>query len=800
MSAARLSFQGSCAAYAYLRRSLLLYCKGRLLSFLLAATSAAWLAAGAQAGTISIYNNSDSGAGSLRWAVEIANATGGTNSINWIYGAGGTLTLLSDLPSINGNTTLDATNSIYDTVIADSSNTMSLGGAVTFTNNSISSTWTIHEDIAGAGSLIKTGDGVLVLTGENTYSGGTYIIGGTLEIDGDDSLGASSGGLSLDGGTLKILADVASARSITLNSGGGIFNTNSYTLSLSGIISGAGGLQKGGTGTLILSGASTYLGTTTINSGTLQLGADNAIPQGSTVTLASGAALNLAGHTATIAAYSGSGTLAMKLQSGVTNLTVTGNAAIGSSYLYATFSPQLITAGQTFTPLTADSLTGTFLSVYSPAAVIFTPTYTATSVILTASLVPFVDIAATANQRAVGAALEPLRVNATGDLASVIGNLYVLDAAGIRSALTQISPASLSAMRGLALSGADMRSGALRARTADLASGAPKGLATYSGGGSKTEEDLSYSEFIRLKKRANRDASVEKKVYDVGRQPWGFFASAAGIIGKEMKEKETSSERPGYEFSGGGLLMGADYLIIDGLTAGLAAGYSQAKADVYFPAAALVTSRSASYGAFVAAAAGDLRLNLYAGLSSDSFETERKIAFEGISKKAKGSPDGKETNLEAGLAYQFHTATTEGRMAPYVTVNYDRLRTDPFTEKGADSLNLVVAGTDSKSLRSSAGLRYSDALISGTSLIKANISAAWAHEFEDQDLPLTASLVSGGSPFTVKSGDSLRNAIKTDFRISVENEESTSVYLEYSGDFRKRRFSHFLTLGFAVKF
>src|SRR3989338_5734321 len=155
MKADTLSLGGSCAANAYLCRSPRFSCKRRMLSLVFAAASAACLAAGVQAGTISIYNNSDSGAGSLRWAVEIANATGGTNSINWIYGAGGTLTLLSDLPSINGNTTLDATNSIYDTVIADSTNTMSLGGAVTFSNNSISSTWTIHEDIAGAGSLIK---------------------------------------------------------------------------------------------------------------------------------------------------------------------------------------------------------------------------------------------------------------------------------------------------------------------------------------------------------------------------------------------------------------------------------------------------------------------------------------------------------------------------------------------------------------------------------------------------------------------------------------------------------------------
>ncbi len=775
----------------------------KLLSLTLAAAAAASLTVTARAGDVSIYSNSDSGTGSLRWGITASNAAGGANTIKWIYGSGGSLTLLSNLPAINGNTTLDASDSITDAVIEASTNSMSLGGAVTFRNNSVSSTWTIHEDILGAGSLIKTGDGVLVLTGTNTYSGGTFINGGTLSTNWDSALGAATSGLSLDGGTLQILQAFSSARAITLNSGGGTFNTNSYKMTLSGIISGPGGLKKEGTGTLILggiNGANTYLGTTTINAGTLQLGADNAIPRGSTVTLASGATLNLAGHTDTIAAYSGSGTLAMKLQPGVTNLTVTGNASIGSSYLYATFSPQLIKNGQTFTVLAADSITGQFLEVYSPALVTFTPDYTSisTNVILTAILVPFINIAATADQRATGAALEPLRASATGDLATVIGNLYVLDAAGIRSALDQIGPVSLSAMRGLSMHGSDLRSGALQARAADLDSGTAGKFSTYSGRAAKTEE-MSFNEFTRLKKQIQKKGGTDKNASAGAGTPWGFFASASGLSGRNMQNDEASNTGPGYEFSEGNMLLGADYSITEGLAAGLAAGYSLGKADVYFPGAAKVDSRSANYGVYAAASPGDLRLNLYAGRSADSFKTEREISFEGISRAAKGSPDGRETNLEAGLAYQFHTATTGGRIAPFVTTNYDRFKTDPFTETGAGSLNLAVREIDSRSLRSSTGLRWSETIETGSSQIKTFVSAAWNHEFYDQNLPITASLASGSSLFTVQAEDPVRNALNAGARISVDLEGATS-YLEYSGDFRKRLYSHCLSLGFSVKF
>ena len=138
-------------------------------------------------------------------------------------------------------------------------------------------------------------------------------------------------------------------------------------------------------------------------------------------------------------------------------------------------------------------------------------------------------------------------------------------------------------------------------------------------------------------------------------------------------------------------------------------------------------------------------------------------------------------------------------MVPFVTVNYDRLKTDPFTETGADSINLIVHEIDSRSLRSSMGLHWSETIETGTSQIKTFVSAAWRHEFDDQNLPITASLASGSSLFTVKAADSVRNALKTSARVSADLEGATS-YLEYSGDFRKRLFSHCLSLGFSIKF
>ncbi|MFG1472810.1 autotransporter domain-containing protein, partial [Xanthobacter agilis] len=134
-------------------------------------------------------------------------------------------------------------------------------------------TATISAPITGTGALTKVGEGTIVLSGTNTYSGGTVLEAGTLQVSSDANLGASAGALSFQGGTLATTATFESGRGVSLASAGGTLNTASATtLTLSGVISGEGGLTKTGAGTLILTGANTYTGVTTINAGTLQIG------------------------------------------------------------------------------------------------------------------------------------------------------------------------------------------------------------------------------------------------------------------------------------------------------------------------------------------------------------------------------------------------------------------------------------------------------------------------------------------------------------------------------------------------
>jgi len=104
--------------------------------------------------------------------------------------------------------------------------------------------------ISGTGSVTKLGAGTLTLTNDNTYSDGTTISGGTLQIG--------------DGGTTgSIIGDVIDNASL-------IFN-RSDDVTFAGAISGTGSVTKLGAGTLTLTGSNIYSGITTVTNGNLMV-------------------------------------------------------------------------------------------------------------------------------------------------------------------------------------------------------------------------------------------------------------------------------------------------------------------------------------------------------------------------------------------------------------------------------------------------------------------------------------------------------------------------------------------------
>ena len=134
-------------------------------------------------------------------------------------------------------------------------------------------TTTIDNTLTGVG-LNKTGAGTLVLNGVNAYTQGTMLTAGTLSVGSDASLGANGTSIDFEGGVLRVTGTTYTStnRAITFGAVGGGFDiadaANTFTVNQS--LGGTGSLVKLGAGALVLSGANSYTGGTTISAGTLQ--------------------------------------------------------------------------------------------------------------------------------------------------------------------------------------------------------------------------------------------------------------------------------------------------------------------------------------------------------------------------------------------------------------------------------------------------------------------------------------------------------------------------------------------------
>jgi autotransporter-associated beta strand protein len=151
----------------------------------------------------------------------------------------------------------------------------------------------ISARLAGVGSLTQAGSGTTTLSGDNSYTGGTFLNAGTLIVAADANLGSAFGSIAFNGGTLNSIASftLSATRAITLP-GNAIFNVNgSTTLIYNGVITGPGTLTKIGLGTLILGGNNAYTGATTINAGAMTI--TGGLADTADVTVASGASYNV---------------------------------------------------------------------------------------------------------------------------------------------------------------------------------------------------------------------------------------------------------------------------------------------------------------------------------------------------------------------------------------------------------------------------------------------------------------------------------------------------------------------------
>ncbi len=269
--------------------------------------------------------------------------------------------------TISANITLASSNGVNQgnrtqTFNVASGTTLTVSGVIADT----------REGTPYTGSLALTGGGTLTLTAANTYSGTTTISGGAL-VDGitnalptGTALTVTSPGIFNLSGFNQQVASVTGSGIVTDSGTAATFTVNNATAdSYAGTITGANlSLTKTGAGTLTLTSANTYGGSTSVSGGTLADGIANALPTGTGLTVTSPGTFDLAGFNQQVGNLNGTG-IVTSSASGST-MTVTGTGTLsgtmtGASNLALTINGGTLTLGGGSGDTSANTYTGTTL-------------------------------------------------------------------------------------------------------------------------------------------------------------------------------------------------------------------------------------------------------------------------------------------------------------------------------------------------------------------------------------------------------------------------------------------------------
>ncbi|MGO9115107.1 MAG: beta strand repeat-containing protein [Thermoguttaceae bacterium] len=276
------------------------------------------------AGTITLGNATALGSGSLALNGGLLDLNGNSISVASLSGSAGTITDNSAVIGMSTLTVSQPTTTSFSGIVAD--------GAV--------------RRLA----LIKTGSGTLVLNSANSYSGGTTIDAGTVQLGNVNALGAVAGGATVAAGaTLDLNGQSVGNKAVTINGtgiagGGALINSStaaaslsgpvtlagnsaiggSGDLTLSGAIGGAFSLAKVGSGALTLSGPNAYSGGTYLDAGLITLGSSAALGTTGNITFAGGTLQFTAANTNDYSTRIKNSTSAISLDSNGQNVTLAG--------------------------------------------------------------------------------------------------------------------------------------------------------------------------------------------------------------------------------------------------------------------------------------------------------------------------------------------------------------------------------------------------------------------------------------------------------------------------------------------
>ena len=671
----------------------------------------------------------------------------------------------------------------------------------------------VDGTLTGTGALIKTTDGTVVLTGTNSYTGGTTIAGGTL------SLG--------DGGTTgSIIGNITNNGVLAVN--------HSNDVTIAGAISGSGAVTQVGGGSTTLAGVNSYTGGTTITAGTL-VGTASSFGSGPIV---NDAALVIDQSTNGVFANSIAGTGSLtKRGAGTVNLTANsrlsgtttvaaGGLAVNASFARSAFDVQngatlsgtgtvgdlVVRNGGTLAPGNGD------IGALRVNGNLVQQAGSAFRVQLGSGGSVDSVIASGSAQIAEGAQLSVSRFGGIGS--TLRGRYTILSAAGgVTGTYTLVGDTRISAFfdvvtrydpTNVFLDAVQSRRfvDAGQTRNQVSAAGAIQGMglgnAVFNAVGFLGSDQQAQAAFDQLSGEVHasaKSAALEDSRF-VREAAWLRLRSATNGIAGQTSVNDSS--RPvdttglslwghGFgswgQFDGdrdagssqlkrsiGGFFIGLDGAIGEDFRVGALGGYSRSTFKVNSRASS-VTTDNYQAGVYGGGKLGPIGVRLGAAYGWHKLDTERLVSFAGFGDTLKA--DYKAHTAQAFGEFGYRIDVNGGALEPFANLAYINLNTKKFTETGgAAALN--GNGDDTDVTFSTLGTRFiKDIDAAGTANVYGSLG--WRRAYGGRTPYSTVSFTSGSDAFGVAGVPLAQNAAVLEAGVDATIAKGLTLGASYSG-------------------
>jgi len=621
----------------------------------------------------------------------------------------------------------------------------------------------ISAPLVGAGGIEKLDAGTLILSGANTYTGGTRVSGGTLV-----------------GNTTSLQGNIVDNASLVFQQDtDGRFN---------GVLSGTGNTVKQGSGSLLLTGNQPFSGNLAVNQGLLLVGnaANPGTVLGAKVTVGAGAALSGNGSVGSLVnngvvqpdpasglkvggnfTNAPGGTLQVVVGNPASSgLTVGGTANLGGSLVVLNSAPA--SGNAQYTVVTAGGgVNGTFTTVQLPDTPFYDTTlnYGSNQVGVTISRngTSLGDVASTPNQQAVAGAL-----GSSGAPAAVLGAVMAQNRGGVQAALDSLSGEIHASTASALIEDSRYVREAVNDRLRQP--------------GCMREEDPRRA----LAPNANQLTSDGCHDEAVG------WAQALGTWGKMDGNSNSASIDRNVQ----GFLLGVDRSLNSDWRVGVAAGYTRSdldasgrRSDASIDSYHLATYLGYQLDAFSA--------RVGAAYSWHDIESKRDVAIGSYDDRLKAKYKARTAQVFGEVSYAIEAGGVA--LEPFAGLAYVNYDSDTAREKGGAAR--LKASADQDITFSTVGLRAGKAfkLANGSTLTPRG-SLGWRHAYGDTKPDADLRFIEGGAGFTTQGVPIARDAAVVEAGLDLSIGQAGKLGLGYSGQLSSDTRDHAVTVSFSMGF